>query len=95
MSTEQFIALGIDPRLRMTDLLPILAISEAEVYRRIEAGHFPRGIRESHRVSVYLLSEVRIAIESGFNHDFSAINAIRKEECNFFRKIMPLNSIPI
>jgi predicted DNA-binding transcriptional regulator AlpA len=70
----------------MVDLLPILAISKAEVYRRIEAGHFPRGIRESYRVSVYLLSEVRIAIESGFNHDFSAINAIRKEDCHFFRK---------
>lgn len=86
MSTEQFIALGIDPRLRMDDLLPILAISEAEVYRRIEAGHFPKGIRESHRVSVYLFSEVRIAIESGFTHDFSAINAKRKEECHFYRK---------
>jgi predicted DNA-binding transcriptional regulator AlpA len=95
MSTEQFMALGIDPRLRMVDLLPILAISEAEVYRRIEAGYFPRGIRESHRVSIYLLSEVRIAIESGFTHDFSVINALRKEESDFYRKIMPLDSIPI
>lgn len=86
MSTEQFIALGIDPRLRMDDLLPILAISEAEVYRRIEAGHFPKGIRESHRVTVYLFSEVRIAIESGFTHDFSAINTKRKEEYRFYRK---------
>jgi hypothetical protein len=47
------------------------------------------------RVSIYLLSEVRIAIESGFTHDFSVINALRKEENDFYRKIMPLNSIPI
>lgn len=78
MSTEQFIALGIDPRLRMVDLLPILAISEAEIYRRIDAGRFPKGIRESHRVSIYLLSEVRLALETSFSHDFSHINADRK-----------------
>jgi predicted DNA-binding transcriptional regulator AlpA len=78
MSTEQFIALGIDPRLRMTDLLPILGISQAEIYRRIEAGYFPKGIRESHRISVYLLSEVRLALETGFSHDFSVINETRK-----------------
>lgn len=77
---------GLDQRLRMVDLLPILALSEAEIYRRIEAGVFPKGIRESHRVSVYLLSEVRLAIESGFTHDFSAINASRKKECNLHQK---------
>jgi len=78
MSIEQFMAFGIDPRLRMVDLLPILAISEAEIYRRIEAGRFPKGIRESHRVSIYLLSEVRLALETSFSHDFSHINADRK-----------------
>jgi predicted DNA-binding transcriptional regulator AlpA len=77
MSTEQFIALGIDPRLRMNDLLPILGVSQAEIYRRIESGKFPKGIRESHRISVYLLSEVRLALESGFTHDFSSINSTR------------------
>jgi predicted DNA-binding transcriptional regulator AlpA len=71
-------SLGIDPRLRMSDLPAILAISQAEIYRRIELGKFPRGIRESHRVSVYLLSEVRIAIESGFKYDFSELNSSRK-----------------
>jgi predicted DNA-binding transcriptional regulator AlpA len=77
MSTEQFIALGIDPRLRMNDLLPILGVSQAEIYRRIESGKFPKGIRESHRISVYLLSEVRLALESGFTYDFSSINSTR------------------
>jgi len=78
MSTEQFIALGIDLRLRMSDLLPILGVSQAEVYRRIEAGRFPRGIQESHRISVYLLSEIHLAIDSGFKHDFSELNSSRK-----------------
>jgi predicted DNA-binding transcriptional regulator AlpA len=78
MSTEQFLALGIDPRLRMNDLLPILGVSQAEIYRRIESGKFPKGIRESHRISVYLLSEVRLALESGYSHDFSVVNETRK-----------------
>lgn len=78
MSAEQFLALGIDPRLRMSDLLPILGVSQAEIYRRIESGKFPKGIRESHRISVYLLSEVRLALESGYSHDFSVVNETRK-----------------
>jgi predicted DNA-binding transcriptional regulator AlpA len=78
MSSAEMIALGIDPRLRMSDLITILGISQAEIYRRIENNRFPRGIRESHRVSVYLLSEVRLALDSGFAHDFSEINLGRK-----------------
>jgi len=78
MSTEQLIALGLDPRLRMSDLLPILGISEAEIYRRINLDKFPKAIRESHRVSVYLLSEIKLALDSGYSHDFSAINEMRK-----------------
>jgi predicted DNA-binding transcriptional regulator AlpA len=62
----------------MSDLLPILGVSQAEIYRRIEAGRFPRGIRESHRISVYLLSEIRLAIDSGYSHDFSVVNEARK-----------------
>jgi predicted DNA-binding transcriptional regulator AlpA len=78
MSTEQLMVFGIDPRCRMADLLTILGISQAEIYRRIEANRFPKGIRESHRISVYLLSEVRLALEPGFSHDFAAINETRK-----------------
>lgn len=79
MSMDQILALGIDPRLRMSDLPAILGISEAEIYRRIDSGKFPRGVRESHRVTVYFFSEIKVAIESGFEHDFSQINDIRKK----------------
>lgn len=79
MSNESMLALGFDPRLRICDLPKILGFSKAEIYRRIEVGKFPRGIRESHRITVYLLSEIKLAIESGFEHDFSEINAMRKE----------------
>ncbi|OHD90963.1 MAG: hypothetical protein A3G19_02540 [Sulfuricurvum sp. RIFCSPLOWO2_12_FULL_43_24] len=68
---------GIDPRLRMKDILNLVNFSQAEVYRKIEANVFPRGIRESHRISIYRLSEVKLAIESGFKYDFSEINATR------------------
>lgn len=78
MSTEQAIALGLDPRLRMSDLLPILGVSEAEVYRRIDLDKFPKAIRESHRVAVYLLSEIKLALDSGYSHDFSVINSTRR-----------------
>lgn len=79
MSNESMLAFGFDPRLRMQDLPKILGFSQAEIYRRIVAGQFPRGIRESHRITVYPLSEVKLAVESGFQHDFSAINVLRKE----------------
>lgn len=79
MSNESMLAFGFDPRLRMHDLPKILGFSQAEIYRRIDSGKLPRGIRESHRITVYLLSEIKLAIESGFEYDFSEINTMRKE----------------
>jgi predicted DNA-binding transcriptional regulator AlpA len=69
---------GIDPRLRMKDILCIVNFSQAEVYRKIDANVFPRGIRESHRISIYHLSEVKLAIESNFKYDFTDVNEHRK-----------------
>lgn len=68
---------GIDPLLRMKDLLQMMSVSDDTIYRYIRDHKFPKGENITHKVTFYKLSEVRLAIESGFKHDFSEINATR------------------
>lgn len=51
--------------LRLPDVKAKTSLSRSEIYRRIAAGDFPKQRRLSHRVSVWLESEIEAWIGGG------------------------------
>lgn len=51
-------ALGLMRYLRLPEVKERTSLSRSEIYRRIAAGEFPKQRRLSHRISVWLESEI-------------------------------------
>ncbi|MGB3275213.1 MAG: AlpA family phage regulatory protein [Castellaniella sp.] len=60
-ASQQHERMPTPPKLmyRMADLPGILGISRAEIYRKIKAGNFPKGVPLSPQVVVWNPDEIR------------------------------------
>ncbi|TIU88788.1 MAG: AlpA family phage regulatory protein [Mesorhizobium sp.] len=56
----------IEQSLRLPQVIAITGLSRSEIYRRIQAGLFPKQTRKSHRVSVWKGSEIKAYQEAVF-----------------------------
>lgn len=51
--------------LRLKDVVDKTSLSKSEIYRRVNAGTFPKQQRRSHKVAVWKQSEVEDWMERG------------------------------
>ncbi|TPN04557.1 AlpA family phage regulatory protein [Mesorhizobium sp. B2-1-2] len=56
----------IERSLRLKHVMEITGLSRTEIYRRIQAGRFPKQTRQSHKVAVWKGSEIKAYQESVF-----------------------------
>ncbi|WP_082011661.1 helix-turn-helix transcriptional regulator [Bordetella avium] len=61
--TTQPAVLGQKLLYRMPDLTAAIGLSKGDIYRRIKAGTFPKGVRISKQVVVWNPEEIRLWVE--------------------------------